>query len=365
MGLKQLLEQGATQLSAGSFPGDAPINDPQSGFVQQNSPDNTYEDEVIGTPNNGSTLINTLGNTALDNTQPLFDTSTLPPNTITDYPALASGEFNGASTQYQTVYSPNNTYLNSISIQDPNSPQISTLDQTGLDNNDTNSVLTTTIPNSTSYPNNYPQLASGEFGGAPSQYESPYNFDNTYLNSIFNINDTPQVNTLNQTGLDNTNNNTAPTTIVPNSITSPTNYGNVPNSPNVKLGEYGGAPSQYNNEYTPNNTYLEQIDSPEFAGIQTTSISGSGLDSDLTTATSTTFAVPNPDSITTYPASDVTHNTLSSGFNSAPQQFNQIWNGQNKYWSFFRTNPTVFNPQGTNTTGRPGILESLINRIVG
>ena len=220
MGLKQLLEQGQTTLSAGSFPGDTPINDPQSGFVQQNSPDNTYEDEVIGTPNNGSTLVNTLGSTALDNTQPLFDTSTLPPNTITDYPALTSGEFNGASTQYQTVYSPNNTYLN-------------------------------------------------------------------------------------------------------------------------------------------------QVSSPTFEGVQTPALPDSGLTTDTVNAIETTFIVPNPDNITTYPASDVTHNTLSSGLNSAPQQFNQIWNGQNKYWSFFRTNPTVFNPQGTNTTGRTGVLESLINRIVG
>jgi hypothetical protein len=73
MGLLELLQQGQTQLSAGSFPGDAPINDPQSGFVQDNSIYNSYEDETIGQPNNGSKLANTLDDTALDITD--FDSN--------------------------------------------------------------------------------------------------------------------------------------------------------------------------------------------------------------------------------------------------------------------------------------------------
>jgi hypothetical protein len=36
MNLLERLQQGQTLLSAGSFPGDTPINDPQSGFVQDN-----------------------------------------------------------------------------------------------------------------------------------------------------------------------------------------------------------------------------------------------------------------------------------------------------------------------------------------
>ncbi len=392
MGLKQLLEQGATQLSAGSFLGDTPINDPQSGFVQQNSPSDTYEDETLGQPNNGSVLINTLDNTGLDNTIGAHDANKPISPVNTDYPSLSKGEFGGASTQYNQVYSPNNTYLSSVSIEDSDSPQLTTLNKTSLDNTNAASISNTPIPNNISSPNTYPQLASGEFGGAPSQYVSPYNANNTYLSSITNIDSSPQVNTLDKTSLDTTNSdsisttpipnnisypnnypqpvtgefNGAPsqyesqynadntylstvgtisipannsqvysldntgldnlnssfdqTTFKPNSITAPTNYGNVPNSPNVKLGEYGGAPSQYNDEYTPNNTYLEQIDSPEFTGVQIPSVSGSGLDSDLASAASTAFTVPIPDSITTYPASNVTHNTLASGVNTAPKR---------------------------------------------
>ncbi len=48
MGLKQLLEQGQTLLSVGSFPGDVPINDPQSGFIQENSSIHTFSHNQIG-----------------------------------------------------------------------------------------------------------------------------------------------------------------------------------------------------------------------------------------------------------------------------------------------------------------------------
>lgn len=410
MGLKQLLLQGQTTLSAGSFPGDTPINDPQSGFVQDNSPNDTYTDETFGQPNNGSALINTLDNTGLDNTITAYNTSTPPPPVSTDYPQLSRGEFGGVSNNYNQVYGPNNTYLSSVSIEDTNSPQLNTLNKTSLDNTNGASISNTPIPNNVSSPTDYPSLAKGEFGGAPSQYVSPYNANSTYLSSINDINNTPQATTLPQTSLDNTNSNYISTTPPPNSISnpnsypqpvtgefggapsqyesqynasntylstvgtisvpannnqvysldntgldnlnsnfdpttsrpdnisSPTNYGNIPSSPNVKLGEYGGAPSQYDDEYTPNNTYLEQIDSPEFNGVQISSITGSGLDTDLSNSTDTVFTIPIPDTITVYPADNVTHNTLSSGTNSAPQPFNQIWNSNNDYYEFMKEN---------------------------
>ena len=364
MGLKDLLLQGQTTLSAGSFPGDIPINDPQSGFVQENSPNNTYEDETIGQPDNGSVLATTLGNTSLDNTQPLFDTATLPPSTvITDYPSLASGEFGGASSQYTPIYNSNNTYLNSIT--DINStPQVNTLGQTGLDNTNTNAVPTTVVPNNISYPNNYPPLVSGEFNGAPSQYVSPYNPNNTYLNSIITTDTSPQIDALGQTGLDVEDTNAAETTTTPNNITSPNNYGNLPNSPSVQLGEYGGAPSQYTSPYTPNNSYLSQIDSPDFNGVQVAAITGSGLDTDLINAAETTFTVPLPDTITIYPADNVTHNTLTSGTDSAPKYYNQIWSNQNSYWNFFQDSPESFNPNTENKfQGNYDALGRLLNRL--
>ena len=396
MGLKQRLLQGQTTLSAGSFPGDTPINDPQSGFVQENSPTNTYDDEIMGQPNNGSVLINTLSNTSLDNTQPLFDTATSPPSTTTDYPPLVSGEFGSAPSQYSSPYNSTNTYLDNVPIQDPNSPQLPTLEQTGLDNTNTNSEPTSVTPNSISYPNNYPELVSGEFGGAPSPYGPQYNVENTYLNSIDDINNTPQVTSLFFTGLDNTNANAEPTTVVPNNILYPNNYpvltsgefngapsqyvsiyntdntylnsisdiNNTPqvdtlgqtgldntnanadsttiipdnisypnNYPQLVSGEFNGAPSQYVSLYNSNDTYLNQITLPEFGGIQSSSLLDSGLSIDTSNAVETTFIVPLPDTITTYPSDNVT-----SIIGGAPQPFNQLWGQSKFYYDYMKEN---------------------------
>lgn len=433
MGLKQRLLQGQTGLSAGSFPGDTPINDPQSGFIQSNSPSLTYEDETLGQPNNGSILANTLDNTGLDNTLGLHDANKPISPVSTDFPSLSRGEFGGASSQYIQTYGPNNTYLSSVSIEDTDSPQLNTLNKTSLDNTNGASISNVPIPNSISAPTNYPQLASGEFGGSPTQNISPYNANNTYLSSIGDINATPQtatldktsldntndnsisnipipnnisypndypqpvsgifsgapsqyetpynanntyldivdtisipannnqVNTLDNTGLDNSNGNFDPTTFRPNSISAPTNYGNVPNSPSVQLGEFGGAPSQYIESYTPNGTtYLEQIDSSNFIGIQSSSLPSSGLSTDPSNAAPTTFIAPLVDNITTYPAENVTHNTLTSGLNSAPQPFVQTWGNNNPYYTFYTNNKDAFNPaSGERQQYTPSLLEKI------
>jgi hypothetical protein len=224
MGLKQRLLQGQTGLSAGSFPGDTPINDAQSGFIQGNSPNNTYENEVIGQPNNGSILINTLDNTGLDNTIGLHDTDKPLSSISTDYSSLSKGEFGGASSQYIQTYGPNNTYLSSVPIEDTDSPQLSTLNKTSLDNTNGASISNTPIPNNVSSPNDYPQLARGEFGSGPSQYVSPYNASNTYLSTIVDINETPQTATLNKTSLDNTNSSFISNIPTPNSTNLPNDY---------------------------------------------------------------------------------------------------------------------------------------------
>ena len=342
MGLKQRLLQGQTGLSAGSFPGDTPINDAQSGFIQGNSPNNTYENEVVGQPDNGSILINTLDNTGLDNTIGLHDVNKPTSPISTDYSSLSKGEFGGASSQYIQTYGPNNTYLSSVSIEDTDSPQINTLNKTSLDNTNGASISNIPIPNSVNLPNEYPQPVSGKFGGSPSQYETPYNADNPYLDIINTISipaNNNQVNTLDNTGLDNSDNSFDPTAFRPDGISAPTNYGNIPDSPSVQLGEFGGAPSQYNEIYTPNGTtYLEQIDSPEFTSIQSSSFSNSGLSTDTSNAAPTTFVAPIVDNITTYPASNVTHNTLTSGVNSAPQPYTQIWNPNNNYYPYMKIN---------------------------
>jgi hypothetical protein len=123
-------------------------------------------------------------------------------------------------------------------------------------------------------------------------------------------------------------------TFRPDEIGAPTNYGNLPNSPSVQLGEFGSAPSQYNNQFTPNGTtYLEQIDSPDFIGIQSSSFSGSGLSTDTSNAAPTTYIAPLIDNITTYPEENVT-----GIIGGAPQQFNQLWGENKPYYNYMKTN---------------------------
>lgn len=344
MGLLELLQQGQTQLSAGSFPGDTPINDPQSGFVQENSPNNTYEDEVIGTPNNGSVLINTLDNTALDNTNPLFDTPTLPPSTNNNYPPLASGEFNGAPSQYEPLYSANNTYLDSISIQDPNSPQIPTLGETGLDLDNSEYSPTATQPSSIAYPNNYPAIEGvnlGGFGG-PEQYDTNWNQDNTYLNS-FNQDSENSIQ-LGFTGSNLDNSSAGVSTlshvIPPSSVYKPVVY---PIIPQVNLGEFNAAPSQYVTPYNSTNTYLDQYDELKDVNTnpQTNTLDETALDVENPNSlpTSLIYAPTNPDDITTYP--------VITGINlgvtgSGAKAFNQIYKPSNTYWDSYKNNRSLF-----------------------
>jgi hypothetical protein len=450
MGLLELLQQGQTQLSAGSFPGDTPINDPQSGFIQDNSIYNSYENETIGQPNNGSVLINTLDNTALDTTDFDQTTNTYSPtyDWVTNYPSLVSGEFNGAPSLYGLSYASENTYLDNTPLQTPDSPQLNTLNQTGLDNTDTNAEPTSVIPNSISYPNNYPALVSGKFDGAPEQYDTPYNLDNTYLDdvpikdpdspqiptlseinpptsyqnptaypsnalgkwrgasvefiapwsygfsyinnlfnnlnyvkqqdtlgktsldntnggsepttvpnpnniwtsypplvkgrfnnapyqftppyNVFNLyldnlpiqnNNSPQLYTLDNTGLDNTNNNADETTFTPNSTTTPNNY---PEIEGVSLGTLNGAPNDYQSIYNPNNTYLENV-SDDVNIIDENILGQTGLDISNMSSAQTAII---PDNLTypnNYPA------LVSGEFNSAPSQYETPYNSINTY----------------------------------
>lgn len=331
MGLLELLQQGQTQLSAGSFPNDAPINDPQSGFVQSNSPDLTYEDETLGQPNNGSLLVNTLDNTALDITNLNSNTNVASPTIdwVTNYPPLVSGEFNSAPSLYSLTYTANNTYLDNISIQSPISPQSASLKNTGLDNTNLNALPTTTIPNSVSYPNNYPEIESvslGTLNGAPTQYETPYSANDTYLDNISDDVDNIEINILGQTGLDNSNLSSAQTAITPNSITSPNNY------PALVSGEFNGAPSinpSYETPYNNVNTYLSNVPIQNVTSPQLNTLDQSGLDNNSESAE--TAIIPNSIS---YPNNYPTIEGVNLGvFNGAPSQYESPYNADNTYLS--------------------------------
>ena len=205
MGLKDLLLLGETNLSAGSFPGDTPISDPQSGFTQQNSPDNTYQGETLGQVDNGSELINTLELTALDNSNTLqgFNNPTIQPipDLTTNYPEKAKGEFNSAANTFTQPYGPNNTYLDNINeiVDTTTNIQSNTLGLTALDV-ENNGVLPTALLNAPTNPDNtvYPaeNVTSGEIIVAPGvassakpprQYSQLWSPQNKYWNYYKNV----------------------------------------------------------------------------------------------------------------------------------------------------------------------------------
>jgi hypothetical protein len=325
MNLLERLQQGQTLLSAGSFPNDAPINDPQSGFIQSNLPNSTYEDETIGQPNNGSTLINTLDNTALDitnfNQSNNIDSPT--DDWVTNYPPLVSGEFNGAPSLYELAYSVNNTYLANVPIQTENSPQIPTLSSSSLDNTGSNAV-TTIIPNSTSYPNNYPEIEGvnlGALNGTPSDYQSSYNTDNTYLQNVSDNVNSINTNILGQTGLDNTNFSYAQTTVTPNSTFYPNIY------PSLVSGEFNGTPSQYVTPYNLNSTYLDNIPIETPNSPQVNTLSQTGLDNTNSNAEQTATMPNNISAPNDYPE------LVSGKFGGSPSPYGTLYNADNTYLS--------------------------------
>jgi hypothetical protein len=270
---------------------------------------------------------NTLNQTGLDNIDSNFVSTTTSPTTLTDYgtPSVSpSGEFGGAPEQYTALYNSNNTYLNTFN---PNIQQNTILDgQTGLDNLNPNSSPTTTTP---STPTDYGIPSSpptGEFGDAPSQYTSPYGPNNTYLSTLstLTIEETnPQIDTLDKTGLDNLNPNSNSTTLTPNNISSPTNYGIPSPSPLIQMGKFGGAPDQYITPYTPDNTYLNALN-PDIQ--QNTILEGlTGLDNTLAVSSPTTTNPLNTlSSLPTTPV-NLPPQTFMGEFQGAPEQFTQLY----------------------------------------
>ncbi len=265
MGLLELLQQGQTQLSAGSYPGDAPINDPQSGFVQSNSPTSTYDDETIGQPNNGSALVNTLNNTALDNTAGASTTNTFPPQTDTLYPGLTTGIFGYYATQFTEPYNPtingSNGYYGFNNIYDivdiETNPQVLTLSQTSLDNTDPESISLTINP--LSVDTSYPLFARGKWRANALQFSQLWNSGFGYASNFYSS-PSLQQSTLGKTALDNTlperENTTYP---IPNVISYPNDYvtlGNLP--PQVGMGPFGFGPGQYSSNYAADGGYYSQ-----------------------------------------------------------------------------------------------------------
>jgi hypothetical protein len=282
-------------------------------FLQIWSPVINYNDVVVGAPT--SPLAQSLPETGLDNTDVNAVPTTVSPINTTDYPNLATGEYNSVSNQYSQVYGPNNTYLNTY---DPN-VQPNSLDETGLDVENIGLVSTTAAPS----PNtSYPSLASGEFGGKSDNFNQIYTPTKTYLDT-FNSQTQPNTIIQGQTGLDNINPVSAPTTTTPS---TPTSY------PNQSTGEFGGASSQYNTPYGPNNTYENAyVNNPvNFDTLQPTTLDETGLDNTNSSAAPTTTTPVDP---TQYPQ------FTQGEFNSAPNLYNQVWGPTNQY--IINYNPNI------------------------
>ena len=260
---------------------------------------------------NSNAQPSTLGQTGLDTEDPNFVPTTTTPSTVTQYPSVSTGEFGGGSTQYSQIYNSNNTYLNNVPVEDPNSPQLNTLSQTGLDTENQNVAPTTTTPDTVTQ---YPTLASGEFNTGANQYTQDYGPNNTYLDSNLT---NAQEGTLDLTGLDNTDTSLLPTAISPQQV--PATPQILP--PQTFMGEFGGAPSQFTPQYNPNigQGYLNTLNNiiSNAGNPQISALSETGLDVENQNAASTTYVVPFLDNITSYPQ-------LATGeLNGAPIPYSQ------------------------------------------
>jgi len=309
---------------------NTPTSYPNLATGEYNSVSNQYNQ--IYTPNNTylssfnpNTQVNSLSDTGLDIENIGLVSTTLSPSPDTAYPALASGEFGGQSNNFNQVFTPNNTYLNSFNPQ--TQPDTVIQGQTGLDNINPVSAPTTTTP---STPTNYPNQATGEFGSAPTQYNTPYGPNNTYesayIDNIANF-DTLQTTTLDETGLDNTNLTSAPTTVTPIDSTS---------YPQYVQGEFNGAPILYNQAWGPGFGYLANYN----PNTQPNTLEQTGLDIENQNVVSTTTT---PSTVTQYPQ------FAQGEFNGAPTQYFQTWNPNNQY--IINYNPNT----QPNTLGETGL----------
>jgi len=319
---------------------NTPTSYPNLATGEYNSVSNQYNQ--IYTPNNTylssfnpNTQVNSLSDTGLDIENIGLVSTTLSPSPDTAYPALASGEFGGQSNNFNQVFTPNNTYLNSFNPQ--TQPDTIIQGQTGLDNTNPLFAPTTTTPID---PTQYPNQSTGEFGGASTQYSSQYGpnntYENTYVDNLANF-DTLQTTTLDETGLDNTDNSFAPTTIPPSTITQ---------YPQFTQGEFNGAPTQYSQIWSSTNQYIINYN----PNIQPNTLNQTGLDIEDQNFISTTTA---PNTVTQYPQ------FVQGEFNEAPTQYAQIWGPTNQYVINYNPNiqPNTLGSTGldnTNSTFIPG-----------
>ena len=296
-------------------------NDATSQFTQKYNSIKTYSSTTLGLKNRGSEVVNNLDQTNLDD----------PINTdlITQYPQFVQGPFGGGTTPFSQQWAEENGYATN-SNQDT---QTNSLGLSGLDIENPSSADTTSNPLINT---DYPELSTGEYNGASTQFTQKYTPTKTYLDGITQIQSeatNTQINTLDETGLDTTDPKVVSTTTIPDAIGYPTEYPYV--SPQVSLGEFQGAPSQYDQVYTPTKTYLDSYNTIKDINTnpQTSVLDETALDIENQNALnqSQVYSPTNPNTTTVYPANNVT------GVNGdAPQNFDQVWKPTNEYYSYMK-----------------------------
>lgn len=200
MGLLNLFLNNQSNLDVTPIPsqGNGPIapatgefNTGVSSFQQPWNSNNTYLNS-----NFTNAQESTLDLTGLDNTNPLsLPTSPspfLPPVTPENLPSQAyMGEFGGAPSQYTTIYTPDNTYLNSFNTltNEETNPQISSLNNTGLDIENTEAAPTTYIAQQIDNITVYPEEATGFENLPASPFSQSWSPTNKYYNKASSLRD--------------------------------------------------------------------------------------------------------------------------------------------------------------------------------
>jgi hypothetical protein len=211
--------------------------------------------------NAGNPQILNLGNTGLD----VEDANAAPTtyvvpflDNVTQYPALVTGELNGAPVLYSQNYTPLLTYNNLVANtpQGPFSNLEQSLGETGLDIENAGAAPTTYAVPGLDSTTLYPPQVTGEYNAAPSPFGQTYTPNSTYEDIIVNAIDGPVsiISNSNQyTGLDVENQDAAPTTYA------------VPETDDTLYPVIQGAfitnriPKPYKQTFTPSNQYYSYM----------------------------------------------------------------------------------------------------------
>ena len=207
MGLLNLFIQnqsGTSTLSNASPPSSGPIHPPTGEFNAGVTPfqqiwndKNPYLSQfnnILEVENNPQTKTILNGETGLDNTNDLSLPTAPPPPSTSPTPTVLPphtymGKFNGASTQFVPLYTPENGYLDNYNniIKLESNPQSIALTSSGLDNTYQSHAPTTQVVPQTDDITSYPPESTGYLDSAASPFKQVWGPSNKYLKYVESI----------------------------------------------------------------------------------------------------------------------------------------------------------------------------------